>query len=67
MAYRLYMGPDQPVWGGPFGDLSDDRSTILHKASSDNKLKPSDLDQFTDENGRKVTEYFQLGLQGGDF
>ena len=67
VAYRLYRGPDQPVWGGPFGDLSEDRSTILYKASSDNKLKPADLDQFLDENGRKVTELYQVGSTSGSF
>ncbi len=67
VAYRLYMGPDKPVWGGPFGDLSQDRSTILYKASSDNKLRPADLDQFLDENGRKVTEFYQVGSAAGSF
>ena len=69
VAYRLYMGPDKPAWGGPFGDLSDDRRTILYKASKDNKLKPEDLDQFKDETGRNLTEVYTVinKTTGGDF
>jgi hypothetical protein len=55
--------------GGPFGDLSDDRRTILYKASKDNKLKPEDLDQFKDETGRNLTEVYTVinKTTGGDF
>ena len=62
-------GTRQTRLGGPFGDLSDDRRTILYKASKDNKLKPEDLDQFKDETGRNLTEVYTVinKTTGGDF
>lgn len=60
VAYRLHI-PDMPKpWGGPLGDLSEDRTTILFSRTPDTKIKFEDLSLFLDENGRRFTDVYEV-------
>jgi ABC-type transport system involved in multi-copper enzyme maturation permease subunit len=62
VAYRKYLGTNIP-WGGPLGDLNEKRDTIYYYSSHDTKIGMGELDQFTDENGRKFTDVFNIVLR----
>jgi hypothetical protein len=59
VSYRLQMYNGYP-YNGPLGDMNEDRTTVIYNNSSDTKLPFEDLDQFVDEEGRKLTEVYHF-------
>ena len=59
VAYRLMNYNGYP-YNGPLGVLNESRTTIVYNNSTDTKLPFNELDQFVDENGRKLTEVYQI-------
>ena len=57
VAYRLVVGREYPH-NGPLGDLNEDRTTIIYINRPDTKLSVEELDQFVDEEGRRLTEVY---------
>ncbi len=47
-------------YAGPLGVMNEARTTIVYDNSSDTKLPFGELDQFLDEEGRKLTEMYQI-------
>lgn len=58
VAYRL-RGTDFPL-SGPVGDLNEGRDGLIYNHSPHNDVKPEELDQFIDENGRKFTDVYPI-------
>ena len=59
VAYRKYVGTEIP-WGGPLGDLNEERNTIKYLSRPDTKIAKEELDQFVDAQGRKFTDVYQV-------
>jgi hypothetical protein len=59
VAYRKYVGTDMP-WGGPLGDLNEERNTIKYISRPDTKIAKEELDQFIDAEGRKLTDVYTI-------
>jgi hypothetical protein len=58
VAYRI-KGPDFPLTG-PVGDLNETRDALIYKHSPHNDIKPEDLDQFMDEQGKRFTDIYRI-------
>jgi len=59
VSYRLQMYNGYP-YNGPLGDLNEDRTTIIYINRPDTKLSVEELDQFVDEEGRRLTEVYHF-------
>ena len=59
VAYRLYQGTEQH-YGGPLGDLNETRDAIIFLERRDNRLKREDLSSFIDNQGRKLTDLYEI-------
>ena len=59
VSYRLQMYNGYP-YNGPLGDLNEDRTTIIYNNRPDTKLSVEQLDQFVDEEGRRLTEVYKV-------
>ncbi len=59
VAYRLYTG-DQNRFGGPVGDLNEERNTITLDFDSDTRIKREDLSQFINGEGKRLTDVYGL-------
>lgn len=57
VSYRLHVGNPHP-WGGPLGDLSEDRKVLLYDTRPDTRLPKEEIAQFVDEKGRPFTEVY---------
>lgn len=60
VAYRLHVPEFENTWNGPLGDLNETRDVMVYKHSTDTRLKPEELSEFTDENGRKFTDVYRV-------
>ena len=59
VAYRLFNYNGHP-YNGPLGALNDARTIFVYENSSDNKLPFRELDQFTDEHGKRMSDLYQM-------
>jgi len=59
VAYRLFI-PENKPWGGQLGDLNESRDTLIYYESRDNRIRREELEQFSDEGGRKFTDVYRV-------
>ena len=59
VAYRKYMATGNP-WGGPLGDLNEERKTLIYLSRPDTQIAKEELDQFIDAQGRKFTDVYTV-------
>jgi hypothetical protein len=60
VAYRLHVPEFENTWNGPLGDLNEARDAMVYKQAKDTRLKPEELSEFTDENGRRFTDVYKV-------
>ncbi len=61
VAYRYYQGPNLPYYGDQLGTLNESRDTIHLYHTLNARIRPEELDQFVDEQGRRLTEVYVVG------
>jgi hypothetical protein len=59
VAYRLQRYNGYP-YNGPLGDLNEDRTAIIYNNRPDTKLSIEELDQFVDQEGRRLTDVYRV-------
>jgi hypothetical protein len=59
VAYRKSQPPLNP-FAGSLGDLNATRDTLYFDDHHDNKIPINELDQFTDDTGRKFTDVYRV-------
>ncbi len=59
VSYRL-LNYNGYAYNGPLGALNDARTIFVYENSPDNKLPFSELDQFIDENGKRLSDLYQM-------
>jgi hypothetical protein len=58
VAYRIYQGATHR--GDQLGDLNESRDTILYYNHFRNELRKEELEQFTDEHCRSITNIYAV-------
>ncbi len=59
VSYRLF-NYNGYAYNGPLGALNDARTIFVYQNSTDNRLPFAELDQFIDENGKRLSDLYQM-------